>query len=89
MNELAFHLDDHVVPLVPVRQLVVTLPIQLRFLVARDPKLLSAVRSVFLRAVAGFYRKAARTIVLCKSLRTAGFCITQRAGTALNLNHHT
>ena len=44
MNELAFHLDDHVVPLVPVRQLVLTLPIQLRFLVARDPKLLSAVR---------------------------------------------
>ena len=89
MNELAFHLDDHVVPLVPVRQLVLTLPIQLRFLVARDPKLLSAVRSVFLRAVSGFYRKSARTIALCKSLRSAGFCITQRAGSALNLNHHT
>lgn len=88
MNELAFHLDDHVVPLVPVRQFVLTLPIELRFLVARDAGLLSAVRRVFLRAVSGFYRKAARAIAMCKTLRTAGLCVTQRAGSALNLNPH-
>jgi hypothetical protein len=88
MAELAFHLDDHVVPLEPVRQFVLTLPIQLRFLVARDAGLLSAVRRVFLRAVSGFYRKAARDIALCKTLRTAGLCVTQRSGSALNLNPH-
>jgi len=88
MSELAFHLDDHVVPLVPIRQFVLSLPIQLRFLVARDPDLLSAVRRVFLRAVSGFYRKAARDIAFCKTLRTAGLCITQRSGSALNLNPH-
>jgi len=88
MNELAFHLDDHVVPLVPVRQLVLTLPIQLRFLVARDSKLLSAVRAVFLRAVSGLYRKTARAIAYSKTLRTAGFCLTHRSGSALNLNPH-
>jgi len=88
MNELAFHLDDHVVPLAPVRQLVLTLPIQLRFLVARDPKLLSAVRAVFLRAVSGFFRKSARAIAHCKALRTAGFCVSHRSGSALNLNPH-
>jgi hypothetical protein len=88
MAELAFHFDDHVVPLVAVRQFVLTLPIQLRFLVARDAGLLSAVRRVFLRAVSGFYRKAARNIALCKTLRTAGLCVTQRSGSALNLNPH-
>ena len=88
MAELAFHLDDHVVPLVPIRQFVLTLPIQLRFLVARDPKLLLAVRAVFLRAVSGFYCKAARTLVMRKALRTAGLCVTQRFGSAINLNPH-
>jgi len=88
MNELAFHLDGHVVPLVPIRQFVLTLPIQLRFLVARDPLLLSAVRAVSLRAVSGFYRKTARAIAMSKALRTAGLCVTQRFGSALNLNPH-
>jgi hypothetical protein len=88
MNELAYHLDDHVVPLVPIRQFVLTLPIQLRFLVARDPKLLSAVRAVFLRAVSGLYRRTARAIAMCKALRTAGLCVAQRFGSALNLNPH-
>lgn len=67
---------------------MLTLPFELRFLVARDAALLSAVRSVFLRAVSGFYRKAARNVALCKRLRTAGLCVTQRAVSALNLNPH-
>jgi hypothetical protein len=36
MNELSLHLMDHVVPDVPLRQSVLTLPFALRVLVARD-----------------------------------------------------
>ncbi len=36
MNELSLHLMDHVVPDVPLRQFVFTLPFALRVLVARD-----------------------------------------------------
>lgn len=50
MNELSLHLFDHLVPDVPLRQFVLTLPVPLRILVARDKHLLAAVRTVFLRA---------------------------------------
>ena len=60
MNELCLHLFDHVVPDVPLRQFVLTLPVPLRILVARDRRLLSAVRTLFLRAVKGFVCKKAR-----------------------------
>jgi len=60
MSELSTHLMDHVVPDVPLRQFVLTLPFALRLLVARDRRLLAAVRTVFLRAVSGFIRKKAR-----------------------------
>jgi len=46
MAELSQHLFAHVVPEVPLRQFGLTLPIPLRILVARDKRLLSAVRSV-------------------------------------------
>ena len=52
MNELSTHLLEHVVADVPLRQFVLTLPFALRLLVARDRRLLAAVRTVFLRAVA-------------------------------------
>jgi len=88
MNELSTHLMDHVVPDVPLRQFVLTLPFALRFLVARDKRLLAAVRTVFLRAVSGFIRKKARDVCASKILHTAGFCVVQRFGSALQLAPH-
>jgi hypothetical protein len=49
--------DDVFPPVVPVRQWVLSLPINVRYRLAYDGKLLSAVLSVFLRAVRGWYRK--------------------------------
>jgi hypothetical protein len=60
MAESAAHLTDHVLPQVPIRQWVISFPWPLRYLLARSPQLLSQVRRIFLRAVFGFYRKAAR-----------------------------
>jgi len=78
----------HVVPDVPLRQFVLTLPFALRLLVARDKRLLAAVRTVFLRAAAGFIRKKARLVCTSKTLFTAGLCVVRRFGSALQLAPH-
>jgi hypothetical protein len=48
--------DDVFPPNVPVRQWVLSLPINVRYRLAYDGVLLSAVLSVFLRVVQGWYR---------------------------------
>lgn len=88
MNELCLHLFDHVVPDVPLRQFVLTLPVPLRILVARDRRLLSAVRTLFLRAVKGFVCKKSRDAYPSKVFLPAGFCVVQRFGSALQLAPH-
>jgi len=49
MAGTATHLVDRVLPLVPYRQWVLSLPRQVRFLIARDAGLLTRVVGVFLR----------------------------------------
>lgn len=51
MTETAAHLCDHVLPEVPVRQWVPSLPHAIRFLMVRDPAVLRLCRGVFMRAV--------------------------------------
>src|SRR5437899_8089593 len=60
MAELAAHLVDAVLPHVPVRQWVLTLPYRLRYLLAWNHGLCRAVLAVHVRAVLGFYRRRAR-----------------------------
>ncbi len=60
MNETAAILVDRVLPHVPVRQWVLSLPIQLRYRLAYDKSLCSAVLGIFLRAVSSWYRRRAR-----------------------------
>ena len=88
MCELTEHLLDHVLANVPVRQYVLTFPFPVRLLAARDPKLLAALRRIFIRAVSAFIHKRARAKVLTKDVRTGGLCVVQRAGSALNVNPH-
>ena len=68
MAETAAHLLDHVIPHVPVRQWVLSVPIPLRHLFASNPDLLSPVLQVITRALstslikrAGFTRAQAQT----------------------------
>ena len=60
MADTAARLVDNVFPTnVPVRQWVLSLPIEIRYRLAYDGKLLSEVLAVFLRVVRGwYYRKA-------------------------------
>jgi Transposase zinc-binding domain len=54
MAETAAHLADHVIPPVPVRQWVLSLPIPLRLLFAAQPQLLAPLSQVIHRVIAGF-----------------------------------
>ena len=52
MSETAAHLVDHVIPEVPVRQWVSSLPIPLRLLLAAQPELITPVLQVVQRVLA-------------------------------------
>ena len=87
MADRAAHLVDHVLPPVPVRQWVLTLPYRLRYLVAWNHDLCRAVVGVFLRSVLAFQRRAARRSGAADG-RGGAIAVVQRFGRALNLNVH-
>ncbi|MDH3213289.1 MAG: transposase [Myxococcales bacterium] len=88
MADTAAHLVDRVLPEVPVRQWVLSLPFALRYRLAYDAPLTSAVLGVFVRTVFASLRRRARK----KWGVTRGHCgavtFVQRFGDALNLNVH-
>ena len=87
MIETSAHLIDHVIPLVPVRQWVLSFPWALRFLYASRPDLLSRTLAVITRAIetdlihrAGLTRES--------GAKSGIITLIQRFGSALNLNVH-
>jgi hypothetical protein len=87
MAERAAHLIDRVLPHVPVRQWVLSLPFELRYRLAWDHELCRAVLAVYTRALLGFYRKRAKGPGHPEG-RTGTVTVIQRFGGALNLNVH-
>ena len=87
MAERAAHLLDHVFPVVPVRQWVVTFPPRLRYRLAWDHDLCRAVVGVSVRTVLGFLRHVAGLDGVPGG-RGGALAIIQRFGGALNLNVH-
>jgi hypothetical protein len=87
MTERAAHLVDEVLPPVPVRQWVLTLPYRLRYLLAWDHDLSRAVLAVHARALLDFYREQAQRQDLAPG-RTGTVTVVQRFGGGLNLNVH-
>ena len=64
--QTAAHLVDHVIPHVPVRQWVLSLPIPLRLLLAAQPKLLTPVLQVVHRVITRHLRGQAGLSAHCK-----------------------
>jgi hypothetical protein len=60
MTDTAARLTDAVLPAVPVRQWVLSLPIEIRYRLAYDDPLIGAFLAVFLRTVQAWYRQQAR-----------------------------
>ena len=87
MAEAAAHLVDHVLPEVPIRQWVLSLPHKVRFLIARHPDLNRLVRGVFVRAVQSFYKRRARDLGT-PDRRCGAVVCTQRFDSALRLDVH-
>jgi hypothetical protein len=87
MTERAAHLVDEVLPRVPVRQWVLTVPYRLRYRMAFDHGLSRAVLGVFARALLDAYARDARARGLDGG-RTGTVTALQRSGSGLNANPH-
>jgi hypothetical protein len=88
MADTAAHLVDRVIPEVPVRQWVLTVPFALRYRMAYDASLTTAVLREFVRAVFASLRKRARGRGPSRRRRAGAITFIQRFGDALNLNVH-
>ncbi|MBW2243537.1 MAG: transposase [Deltaproteobacteria bacterium] len=82
------NLVDHVLPDVPIRQWVLTLPYQLRYRCAYDARLTSAVLRAFIRALFAELRRRARRRWDLRAEQCGAVTFIQRFGSALNLNLH-
>jgi hypothetical protein len=83
MHDTAAHLVDRVIPPVPVRQWVLSLPRWARWMLARDSALATRALAIALRAISADYRRRAGRAGRCGAIT-----FVQRFGGALNLNVH-
>ncbi len=88
MAETAAHLVDRVLPEVPIRQWVLTLPFPLRYRCAYDAKLTSQVLGAFIRVLFAELRRRARKQWETPAEQCGAVTFIQRFGSALNLNVH-
>ncbi len=88
MADTAAHLVDCVLPEVPVRQWVLTLPYPLRYRCAWDAKLTSEVLRAFMRALFADHRRRARIHHGVQQAQCGSVTAIQRFGSALNLAPH-
>ena len=88
MSDTAAHLVDRVLPHVPTRQWVLTVPHALRFRLAFDPALTGRVLGHFVRAVSSWLRRRARRLGIKGTLKTGAVTVIQRFDSALGLNVH-
>jgi hypothetical protein len=88
MADTAAHLVDRVLPEVPVRQWVLTLPYPLRYRCAWNARLTSEVLRSFLRAVFTDTRRRAKRGLGVRGGACGSVTFIQRFGSALNLTPH-
>ena len=88
MADTAAYLVDCVLPEVPVRQWVLTLPYPLRYRCAWDARLTSEVLRAFMRALFADQRRRARIHHGVQRAQCGSVTAIQRFGSALNLAPH-
>ena len=86
MVESAALLVDEVIPHVPMRQWVMSVPYPLRFLFATHPQALGQCLGIVYRAIASFLIKKAG--LTHRKAQCGAVTLIQRFGSALNLNVH-
>jgi hypothetical protein len=85
--EAATHLVDHVLPMAPYRQFVVTFPIPMRYWLHSNKVLFAKVYRIIINEIHGYYKIKALASGI-KDPRPGAISFTQLAGSALNLNPH-
>jgi hypothetical protein len=88
MADTAAHLVDRVLPEVPIRQWVLSLPFALRYRLAYDAGLTSVLLGAFVRTVFASLRRRARRQWNIARGQCGAVTFVQRFGDALNLNVH-
>jgi hypothetical protein len=86
MSQTAAHLVDHVIPNVPVRQWVLSLPIPLRVLLAAQPELVTPVLQVVQRVLTRHLLDGAQ--LEADEGQGGAVTLIQRFGSAANFNIH-
>jgi len=86
MAETAAHLVDHVIPHVPVRQWVLSVPKRLRPFLHHRPRTATAVLHILLRALQATLREASPTAPADAAFGAVGFL--HRFGSSLNPHFH-
>ena len=86
MADTAAHLVDRVLPEVPVRQWVLSLPFALRYRLAYDAPLVRDVLAIFVQSVFTSLRRRARKQWAIGRGHCGAVTFVQRFGDALNLN---
>jgi hypothetical protein len=87
MANTGAHLVDRVLPDVPVRQFVLSLPYELRLLAAFKPDVLAALARIFVEVVFASYRARAEREGI-RPGQCGAVTFVQRFGGSLNLNVH-
>ena len=85
--EAATHLVEHVLPLTPYRQFVISFPIPMRYWLHSNKKLFAKVYRIIIREIHRHYKTKALARGL-KDPKPGAISFTQLAGSALNLNPH-
>lgn len=91
MSDLAAHLVDDVLPEVPVRQWVCSLPWRLRYAMGYDRRLCADVLGAFIGALTRSLRRRAKRALGLRSVKDAlvgAVTFVQRSDSALRLNPH-
>jgi hypothetical protein len=91
MSDAALHLTERVLPEVPLRHWVCSLPFQLRYLLGYDRELCAAVLSAFVRELSRSYRRRAKQVHGLSSIalaQTGAVTVVQRTDSALRLSVH-
>lgn len=86
MSETAAHLGDSVLPVKPIRQWVLSFPVQIRLCLAVKPKIMARALDIANSTISAYYRKK---LGLPKhKTQTGAVTFIQRFGGSLNVNVH-
>ncbi len=89
MAETAAHLVEQVIPWVPTRQWVVSVPIPLRYWTSASPELMSQVHTILRRTISQYYvNQVVKQGHQRDQAQAGSITFMQRFGSSINLNLH-